>query len=130
MDQPSIGLCLYCTFPDNYIQACPVKPPRPAVSTLQTDPIIAKLTVLNVQLLTSVQYIAASALVDLGSSGNFISQNLTDRLHLPRQRHAQELRIKTINGKPFECGCVRFETPPLKLFGSGACMRRRSYFSY
>ncbi len=48
------GLCVYCASPDHYIQACPVKPPRPAVTTLQTDPIIAKLTVLNFQLLTSV----------------------------------------------------------------------------
>ncbi len=72
------GLCLYCASPDHYIQACPVKPPRPAVSTLQTDPIISKLTVLNVQLLTPVQSVVASALVDSGSSGNFISQDLID----------------------------------------------------
>ncbi len=80
------GLCLYCASSDHYIQACPFKPPRPAVSTLQTDPIISKLTVLNVQLLTPVQSVAASALVDSGSSGNFISQDLIDRLHLPHQR--------------------------------------------
>ncbi len=42
------GLCLYYASPDYYIQACPVKPPRSAVSTLQTDPIIAKLTMLNI----------------------------------------------------------------------------------
>ncbi len=59
------GLCLYCASPDHYIQACPIKPPRPVVSTLQTDPIIAKLAV---QLLTSVQSIVASASVDSGSS--------------------------------------------------------------
>ncbi len=84
--------------------------------TLQSDPIIAKLTVLNVQLLTSVQSIAASALVDSGSSGNFISQDLIDCLHLPRQWHARELRVETIIGKPLGRGCVRFETPPLRLW--------------
>ncbi len=109
------GLCVYCASPDHYIRACLAKSPRPVVSTLQTDPIIVKLTVLNVQLLTSIQSIAASALVDSGSSGKFLSQNLIDRLHLPRQRHAQELRVETINGKLLGRGCVRFETPPLRL---------------
>ncbi len=109
------GLCLYCASSDHFIQSCPIKPPRPAVSTIHTDPIVTKLTVLNVQLLTSVQSVSASALVDSGSSGNFISQDLVDRLHLHCQRHARELRIETINGKPLGRGHVRFETLPLKL---------------
>ncbi len=66
------GLCVYCASPDHYIQACPVKPPHPAVSTLQTELIIAKLTVLNVQLLTSVQSIAA-----------FGRLGLLGQIHLP-----------------------------------------------
>ncbi len=85
------GLCLYCASSDHFIQACPIKPPRPAVSTIHTDSIVTKLTVLNVQLLTSGQSVSASALVDSGSSGNFISQDLVDRLHLHGQRHAREL---------------------------------------
>ncbi len=54
-------------------------------------------------------------MVDSGSSGNFISQDLIARLHLPRQRHARELRVETIIRKALGCGCVRFETPPLRL---------------
>ncbi len=50
-----------------------------------------------------------------GSSGNFISKNLIDRIYPSCQRHARELRFETINGKPLGRGCVRFETPPLRL---------------
>ncbi len=38
---------------------------------------------LTVQLFSLVQSVTASALVDSGSSGNFISQDLLSRLHLP-----------------------------------------------
>ncbi len=109
------GLCLYCASADHFIRSCPNKTPRPAVSTLQIDPVISTLSVLTVQLFTPVQSVTASALVDSGSSGNFISQDLLSRLHLPRRRHARELRVETINGKPLGCGCVKFESPPMKL---------------
>ncbi len=109
------GLCLYCASTDHFIRFCPNKTPRPAVSTLQIDPVISTLSVLTVQLFTPVQSVTASALVDLGSSGNFISEDLLSRLHLPRRRHARELRVETINGKPLGRGCVKFESPPMKL---------------
>ncbi len=109
------GLCLYCASADHFIRSCPIKPPRPAVSTLQTDPVISKLSVLTVQLFTSAQFVTASTLVDSGSSGNFISQDDLNRLHLPCQRHARELRVESINGKPLGRGYVKFESPLMKL---------------
>ncbi len=66
-------LCLYCAAADHFIQNCPVRPPRPAVSTLQLEPDISTLSLLSVQLLTPDHSVAISALVDSGSSGNFIS---------------------------------------------------------
>ncbi len=87
------GLCLYCGSADHFIQNCPVRPPRPAVSTIQLEPEITTLSLLPVQLFTPDHSVAVSALVDSGSSGNFISQDLLSRLHLPRKRHAQELRV-------------------------------------
>ncbi len=81
-------LCLYCAATDHFIQNCPVRPPRPAVSTLQLEPDISTLSLLSVQLLTPDHSVAISALVDSGSSGNFISQDLLSRLHLPRRHHA------------------------------------------
>ncbi len=42
-----------------------------------------------------------------------ITVNDLTRLHLPRARKAQELRVEIIQGKPL--GRVRFRTPPVKL---------------
>ncbi len=109
------GLCLYCAATDHYIGTCPIRPPRPAVSTIQLDPVISTLSMLPVQLFTPAHSITASALVDSGSSGNFILKDLLSRLHLPRRRHAQELRVETIQGKPLGRGDVKYEASPLKL---------------
>ncbi len=108
-------LCLYCGAPGHFLRACPVRPPCPSVSTLQVDPEIATLSLLSVKLLIQDRSISVSALVDSGSSGNFISHDLLRRLHLPHQRQAQELRVETIQGKPLGHGRVQFHTPPLKL---------------
>ncbi len=70
------GLCLYCGAPGHFLRACPVRPPRPLVSTLQFDPEIATLSLLPVQLLIQDHSISVYALVDSGSSGNFISHDL------------------------------------------------------
>ncbi len=108
----SAGLCLYCAATDHYLGTCPI---RPAVSTIQSEPVISPLSMLSVQLFTPVHSITASALVNSGSSGNFISKDLLSSLHLPHHRHAQELRVKTIQGKPHGCGHVRYEPPSVKL---------------
>ncbi len=108
------GQCFYCASPDHYIQACPIKPPRPAVSTLQTDPIIAKLTVLNVQLLTS----------NIHCSLRFGRLGLLWQLYLPRPHRPSPPAPLTAcprapsrnhQRKPLGSSCVRFETPPLRL---------------
>ncbi len=41
-------LCLYCAAADHFIQNCPVRPPRPAVSILQLEPDISTLSLLSV----------------------------------------------------------------------------------
>ncbi len=94
------GLCLYCRASGHFIQKCPSCPPRSAVSTLQVEPDISILPLLIVQLLTPHHSISVSALIDSGSLGNFISQNLLRRLNLPRKRQAQELKIETFQAKP------------------------------
>ncbi len=109
------GLCLYCASPDHLIRNCPVRPPRPAVSTLQLEPDVSTLSLLPVQLLTPESSVSVSALVDSGSSGNFISQALLTWLNLPRKRKPRELRVETIQGKPLGRGRVNYLAPPLKL---------------
>ncbi len=87
------GLCLYCGASGHFIQKCLSRPPRPAVSTLQVEPDISILPLLTVQLLTPHHSISVSALIDSGSSGNFISQNLLRRLDLPRKLRSSRLRL-------------------------------------
>ncbi len=109
------GLCLYCGASGHFIQKCPSRPPRPAVSTLQVEPDSSILPLLTVQLLTPHHSISVSALLDSGSSGNFISQNLLRRLDLPRKRQAQELKIETVQGKPLGRGRIKYRSPPIIL---------------
>ncbi len=108
------GLCLYCAAADHYIGTCPVQPPCPAVSTLQLAPEISALSMLSVQLLTPSHSVTVPALVDSGSSGNLISQDLLKRLNLHQTRQARELRVETILGK-LGCGRVKYSAPLLKL---------------
>ncbi len=106
------GLCLYCAASDHLIRTCPVRPPCPAVSTIQLKPDVSILSLLPVQLLTSESSVTVSALVNLGSSGNFISKALLTRLNLPRKRQPWELRVETIQGKPLGRGRVNYQSTP------------------
>ncbi len=65
------------------------------------------------RLLTPCHSVSVSTLLDLGSSGNFISQALLKHLNLPRRRQAQELRIEAIQGKPR--GRIKYRSPPVSL---------------
>ncbi len=109
------GLCLYCASLEHLVRTCPVRPPCPAVSTLQFDAEVSTLSLLPGQLLTPESSVSVSALVNSGSSGNFISQALLTRLNLPRKWQPRELRVETIQGKPVGRGRVNYRAPPLKL---------------
>ncbi len=109
------GLCLYCAASDHLIRTCPVRPPRPVVSTIQLEPDVSTLSLLSVQLLTSESSVPVSALVDSGSSGNFISKALLTRLNLPRKRQPRELRVETIQGKPLGRERVNYQSPSLTM---------------
>ncbi len=89
-----------------------MRPPCPAVSTLQLEPDVSTLSLLPVQLLTPESSVSVSALVDSGSSGNFISQALLTRLNLPHKRKPRELRVETIQGKPLGRGTVNYRASP------------------
>ncbi len=105
----------YCASLDHLIRNCLVRPPRPAVSTLQLEPDVSTLSLLPVQLLTPESSVSVSALVDSGSSGSFISQALLTRLNLPHKRQPRELQVETIQGKPHGRGRVNYRALPLKL---------------
>ncbi|KAI2654647.1 Transposon Tf2-11 polyprotein [Labeo rohita] len=109
------GLCLYCGQPGHHLRQCPIRPPRPVVSTLSTEVEISSLTLLPVTLHTSNISLCVSALVDSGSSGNFISQDCLNQLQLTRRPHHQVLSVKTIQGKPLGRGKIRHSSPIITL---------------
>lgn len=67
------GLCLYCGASGHFIQKCPSRPTRPAVSPLRIEPEISILPLMTVRLLTPHHSVTVSALVNSGSSGKFSS---------------------------------------------------------
>ncbi|XP_053681475.1 retrotransposon-derived protein PEG10 [Labeo rohita] len=111
----SQGLCLYCGQPGHLLRNCPIRPPRPVVSTILSDIETAKLTLLSATLHTSNCSLPVSALIDSGSSGNFISTKCLKKLHLPRHRHHQIYSVTTIQGKPLGRGVVRYSSPFITL---------------
>ncbi|KAL0148988.1 hypothetical protein M9458_055792, partial [Cirrhinus mrigala] len=60
----SSELCFYCGNNDHFICNCPVKPPRPVVSNIQSEVEINDLTQIPVTLHTSERSISVSALID------------------------------------------------------------------
>ncbi|XDV42921.1 hypothetical protein PO909_011499 [Leuciscus waleckii] len=69
-------LCLYCGREGHVITACPVRPPRLAVSTIKLPPKINYLSRTTVHILTPHVCVSAQALIDSGSARNFISTQL------------------------------------------------------
>ncbi|KAL1268673.1 hypothetical protein QQF64_034036 [Cirrhinus molitorella] len=111
----SSGLCLYCGNPGHIIRNCPVRPPRPVVSTIHTEINTTSLTLLPVTLHTAELSLSVSALVDSGSSGNFISSDCLKQLQLRSQRHSTTYSVSTIQGKPLGRGKIRHRSPSITL---------------
>ncbi|KAK3570478.1 hypothetical protein QTP86_019826 [Hemibagrus guttatus] len=96
------NLCLYCGAPGHAISACPIRPPRPMVSTI--FPSIPKMKPLTtIGTLTAAQVsITVVALLDSGSAGNFISGALCHQLRLrtTAMSTAYCIQIQSITGRP------------------------------
>ncbi|KAL0195101.1 hypothetical protein M9458_008673, partial [Cirrhinus mrigala] len=107
----SQGLCLYCGQQGHLLRNCPIRPPRPVVSTILSDIENANLTLLFATLYTSNRSLPVSALIDSGSSGNFVSTKCLKELQLPRHRHHQIYSVTAIQGKPLGRGVVRHSSP-------------------
>jgi len=108
-------LCLYCGGEEHVIAVCPIRPPRPAVSTVQVPTRIAPLTRTKVILMNSHVCVSAQALIDSGSAGNFISTQVLQKLNIHRNRCQQNLQIQTIQGKPLGRGRITHFSPTLTL---------------
>ncbi|KAL0152701.1 hypothetical protein M9458_052424, partial [Cirrhinus mrigala] len=83
------------------------------IITSEIEPTL--LTLIPVTLHTSDRAVSTSALIDSGSSGNFISTDCLKKLHLSRQRHHHEYAVTTIQGKPLGHGRVQHSSPYITL---------------
>ncbi|MGL5580803.1 MAG: DUF4939 domain-containing protein, partial [Cetobacterium sp.] len=84
-------LCLYCGGDGHQLSTCPIRPPRPAVSTIQLPPQTARLSRTWVTLKHLQSSVSVQALIDSGSAGNFISQQTLNLLNAQRQRSPVDL---------------------------------------
>lgn len=110
-------LCLCCGSEGvaHLLPRCPVRPPRPAVSTIQIPPMIAILTHTTISVTTTHHSVTAQALIDSDSASNFISRGLLKRFYLKKTPCQQNLNIHSI-------------APPLSHSVLAAFTRRRSLF--
>ncbi len=87
------GLCLYCGSAGHQLRTCPIRPPRPAVSTIQITPDVSNMPLVDALLRYQDQSYSVRILMDSGAAGNFISSrtlagflqnsSLQERHHLP-----------------------------------------------
>ncbi|KAK3519255.1 hypothetical protein QTP70_023101 [Hemibagrus guttatus] len=94
------NLCLYCGAPGHAIPTCPIRPPRPMVSTI--FPFLPKMKPLTTQgtLTTTHASVSVVALLDSGSAGNFISGILCRQLGFRTKATVTPYQIQSITGKP------------------------------
>lgn len=99
------NLCLYCGGSGHLIATCPVRPSRPAVSTIHAPASVSHLVSTDVVI----------ALVDSGAAGNFISLALLTSLGLPRMQNERTMLIQNILGKPLGRGQISYLSPVVTL---------------
>ncbi len=110
----SQGLCLYCGTTGHVIAACPIRPPRPMVSAIRPfNPNMYPLS--TVIQLTASNVFPVTALIDSGSSGNFISGTLCHQLGLPTTTTTKIYQIQSITGRPLSRKHVRQRVGPISI---------------
>ncbi|KAK3559058.1 hypothetical protein QTP86_001105 [Hemibagrus guttatus] len=94
------NLCLYCGALGHAIPACPIRLPRPTVSTIfPSTPKMKPLTTIGT--LTTAHFsVTVVALLNSGSAGNFISGTLCRQLGLRTKATSPTYQIQSITGRP------------------------------
>ncbi|KAK3568744.1 hypothetical protein QTP86_016297 [Hemibagrus guttatus] len=94
------NLCLYCGALGYAFSACPIRPPRPMVSTI-FPPIPKMKPLTTIGTLTAAHVsITVVTLLDSGSAGNFISGTLCRQLRLRTTATPTAYQIQSITGRP------------------------------
>ncbi|KAL0147889.1 hypothetical protein M9458_056810 [Cirrhinus mrigala] len=109
------GLCLYCGQNGHLLQTCPVRPPRSMVSVVSYSSTNVRPLTTAIQLTTPHHSVTVHALLDSGSAGNFISQDLCNQLRLKKKVNDIQYKIQSITGSPLGQGKVQYCVGPLQL---------------
>ncbi|MBN3298509.1 OPSP protein, partial [Amia calva] len=112
-------LCLYCVQSGHFRDACPNLPgsssatPQKSVSTC---PLITPAQcMLSVRIQLHTQHVFLSALIDLGSAGNFIDRRTAEHLNLPLSPFLPPLNVRAINNQPIGSSPVSLKTKPITM---------------
>ncbi len=108
-------LCLYCGQNGHVIRTCPIRPQRPVVSVVSSSSVNVHPLTTIVQLTTPLHCISVHALLDSGSAGNFISDDLCHQLQLKKRLNDIPYKIQSITGSPLGRGQVRHCVGPIQL---------------
>ncbi|KAK3537159.1 hypothetical protein QTP70_002654 [Hemibagrus guttatus] len=109
------NLCLYCGAPGHAIPACPIRLPRPMVSTI--FPFLSKMKPLTTHgtLTTTRASVSVVTLLDSGSAVNFISGTLCLQLRLRTKATVTPYQIQSITRKPVSRRQVSCSAGPVLL---------------
>ncbi|KAK3536778.1 hypothetical protein QTP86_025088, partial [Hemibagrus guttatus] len=109
------NLCLYCGAPGHALPECPIRPPRPMVSTIVPSLPQMKPLTTHGTLSTTLSSVSVVALLDSGSAGNFISGTLCRQLGLRTKATTTPYQIWSITGKPLGRRQVSHSAGPVRL---------------
>ncbi|KAK3561631.1 hypothetical protein QTP86_011254 [Hemibagrus guttatus] len=109
------SLCLYCGAPGHALPVCPIRPPRPMVSTIFSFLPHMKPLTTHGTLTTARTSVTVVALLDSGSAANFVSGTLCRQLGLRTKATATPYQIRCITGKPVSCRRVHHSAGPVLL---------------
>ncbi|KAK3525903.1 hypothetical protein QTP70_010958 [Hemibagrus guttatus] len=109
------SLCLYCGDPGHALPVCPIRPPRPMVSTIFSFLPHMKPLTTHGTLTTARTSVTVVVLLDSGSAANFVSGTLCRQLGLRTKATATPYQIRCITGVPVSRQRVHHSAGPVLL---------------
>ncbi|XP_052456739.1 uncharacterized protein LOC128016283 [Carassius gibelio] len=89
----------YCRNEGHCLRLCPSHPPQLMLSSVHHHPSVSTLLTVRVTLKSQEFNVAATAIMDSSSAGNFISGNLVRTLRLQRTRTSKPYSIHAVTGE-------------------------------
>lgn len=108
-------LCLYCRRRDHFIRTCPSRPPRLVVSSVLPQSSVSTPLTISGNLKFIGLDVEATAIVDSGSAGNFISGKFVKTHRLQRTRTSKPYSIYAVTGEIINKGYVTSQIAPITL---------------